>query len=299
MKPPPFDYHRPNTVGEALELLARFAGDASILAGGQSLVPMMNMRLAEPPVLIDINRIPQLTGVVSEAEGFIVGAMTRQRAIEESPVLRNGQPLLLEAVSHIGHVMVRNRGTIGGSLAHADPAAELGVVALALGVEIVLQSSKGKRVIPADQFFFGPFMTARQDNEMITEVRIPARAPGSGWAFLELARTYGNFAVAAACAIVELTEGTISNVRLVLGGVAPTPVRAPEAESLFEGKSPSGGAFREVAEAVDATIQPTDDAQANPRHGQRPRVREERPGSRVSGGLPSGYPGADRDPPWV
>jgi len=262
MKPPPFDYHRPNTVGEALELLARFAGDASILAGGQSLVPMMNMRLAEPPVLIDINRIPQLTGVVSEAEGFIVGAMTRQRAIEESPVLRNGQPLLLEAVSHIGHVMVRNRGTIGGSLAHADPAAELGVVALALGVEIVLQSSKGKRVIPADQFFFGPFMTARQDNEMITEVRIPARAPGSGWAFLELARTYGNFAVAAACAIVELTEGTISNVRLVLGGVAPTPVRAPEAESLLEGKSPSGGAFREVAEAVDATIQPTDDAQA-------------------------------------
>ncbi len=262
MKPPPFDYHRPNTVGEALELLARFAGDASILAGGQSLVPMMNMRLAEPPVLIDINRIPQLTGVVSEAEGFVVGAMTRQRAIEESPVLRNGQPLLLEAVSHIGHVMVRNRGTIGGSLAHADPAAELGVVALALGVEIVLQSSKGKRVIPADQFFFGPFMTARQDNEMITEVRIPARAPGSGWAFLELARTYGNFAVAAACAIVELTEGTISNVRLVLGGVAPTPVRAPEAESLFEGKSPSGGAFREVAEAVDATIQPTDDAQA-------------------------------------
>jgi carbon-monoxide dehydrogenase medium subunit len=262
MKPPPFDYYRPNTVGEALELLARFAGDASILAGGQSLVPMMNMRLAEPPVLIDINRIQQLTGILKEADGFVVGAMTRQRAIEESAVLRDGQPLLLEAVSHIGHVMVRNRGTIGGSLAHADPAAELGVVALALGVEVVVQSSKGKRVIPADQFFFGPFMTARGDDEMITEVRIPARASGSGWAFLELARTYGNFAVAAACAIVELTDGTISNVRLALGGVAPTPVRAAEAESLLEGKSPGGGGFREVAEAVDATIQPTDDAQA-------------------------------------
>lgn len=262
MKPPPFDYYRPNTVGEALELLARFAGDASILAGGQSLVPMMNMRLAEPPVLIDINRIQQLTGILKEADGFVVGAMTRQRAIEESAVLRDGQPLLLEAVSHIGHVMVRNRGTIGGSLAHADPAAELGVVALALGVEVVVQSSKGKRVIPADQFFFGPFMTARRDDEMITEVRIPARASGSGWAFLELARTYGNFAVAAACAVVELTDGTISNVRLALGGVAPTPVRAAEAESLLEGKSPGGAGFREVAEAVDATIQPTDDAQA-------------------------------------
>jgi len=262
MKPPRFDYYRPTTLDEALELLDRFRGDAAVLAGGQSLVPMMNMRLALPSVLVDINRIGDLSGIRRENGVFVLGALTRHREIERSEELREGQPALPEAVSHIGHVTIRNRGTIGGSLAHADPASEVATVGLALGMEVLVKSAQGERRVPLDEFFLGTFSSAIQEGELLTEARVPARLPGQGIAFLELARTHGNFAVAAACTSLTLTDGAVSDARVALGGVGPTALRSREAENVLKGREPGADAFRDAATAVGASLAPTSDVQA-------------------------------------
>lgn len=262
MKPPRFEYHRPATLDEALELLGRYGADAAILAGGQSLIPMMSMRLAMPGVLIDVNRVAGLSGIRRVNGTFVIGALTRHRDVEQSADLLEAQPALPDAVSHIGHVTIRNRGTVGGSLAHADPSAELGTAGLALGVDVLLRGARGDREMPLDDFFLGSFSTAIQEGELLTQIRVPSRRSGEGAAFIELARTHGNFAVAAVCAHVRLVDGVVADARIALGGVAPTPVRAREAEEALVGSEPTAVAFGAAAEAIDASIRPTDDVQA-------------------------------------
>lgn len=272
MKPPRFDYHRPANLGETLDLLSQLGEDASILAGGQSLVPMMNIRLAEPAALIDVNRVDELSGITEDDGSIVIGALTRHRTVETSRLVAERQPLLPEAVRHIGHVTIRNRGTIGGSVAHADPSAELAVLARALDAQIVLRSAAGERRLFAGEFFVGPFTTGRREDELVTEVRFPARGPWAGGAFLEVARAHGAFAVVAACAVIELAEGSVSGARVALGGVGGSPVRVDTAEAALIGREPGEAAFQEAAATVPGSIDPYDDVHASA--GYRRRVAE-------------------------
>src|SRR5438477_2854383 len=188
MKPSAFEYHRPRSIDEALSLLAEHAGDAKPLAGGQSLIPAMNFRLAAPAVLVDLNRISELSYIEETPEGARLGGMTRQRAVERSPVVARDAPLVTQAMPFIAHPAIRNRGTIGGSLAHADPAAELPAVMLALNAQFGLRSRAGSRTVPADDFFVGLFTTAVEPGELLTEVMIPKPAARTGYAFQEMSR---------------------------------------------------------------------------------------------------------------
>jgi carbon-monoxide dehydrogenase medium subunit len=262
MKPPPFDYYAPAALDEALALLERHGDEAKILAGGQSLIPMMNMRLASPGVLVDINRITELTGIRAENGTVVIGALTRHRAVERSDELAGVLPVLPEAVSHIGHVTIRNRGSVGGSLVHCDPAAEISTVGLALDMSVVAASPAGTRTIAISDLLRGPFSTSIRDNEILTEIRIPEPAPGTGAAFVELARTHGNFAVASACAVLTIADGVITDAAVSLGGVAATPVRSGDAGKLLIGLPPSDELFRHAADAIDSAINPATDVQA-------------------------------------
>src|SRR5580700_7772021 len=226
MKLPPFDYEAPETTAEAIELLAEHDDDASVLAGGQSLIPLLALRLARPAVLIDVNGIGELSGVSASDGQVTIGAVTREYVAEESETVAGAVPLLAAALPLIGHEAIRNRGTIGGSLAHADPAAELPAVARALDAELVVRSASETRVIPAADWFEGYLVTARRPDEILTEVRFPAAAPGTGAAFQEVARRHGDFAIVGLAAQLTLAEdGTITDARLAFSGVADVPVR--------------------------------------------------------------------------
>jgi CO/xanthine dehydrogenase FAD-binding subunit len=262
MKPPPFDYHAPRALDEALALLERHGDEAKILAGGQSLIPMMNMRLASPGVLVDINRIPDLTGIGTDNGTVTIGALTRHRSVERSEGLAGVLPVLPEAVSHIGHVTIRNRGTVGGSLVHCDPAAEISTVGLALDMSVVATSPAGSRTIPISELLIGPFSTSVRGDEILTQIRIPKPRPGTGAAFVELARTHGNFAVASACAVLTIADGVITDAAVSLGGVAATPVRSGDAGKLLIGLPPGDELFRHAADAIDSAINPATDVQA-------------------------------------
>src|SRR6266568_876825 len=207
MKLPPVDYEAPKTVSEAVELLAEHQDEASVLAGGQSLIPLLALRLAHPAVLIDINGIDELSGV-SATDGWVaIGAMTREYAAEESATVADAVPLLAAALPLIGHEAIRSRGTIGGSLAHADPAAELPAVARALGAEFVVRSQSGERVIPAAEWFEGYLTTSRRPGELLVEVRFPAAGRGTGISFQEVARRHGDFAIVGLAASLTLSGG--------------------------------------------------------------------------------------------
>jgi aerobic carbon-monoxide dehydrogenase medium subunit len=239
VKAAPFEYHAPETLEEAVTLLAQFGDEAKVLAGGQSLVPMLALRLARVEQLIDLNRIPSLR-YVSAVDGFTrVGAMTTQATIAASGELRQRAPLLGEATAHIGHFQIRNRGTIGGSLSHADPAAEYPAVAVALDAEIDLASVRGTRTVRATEFFTGSFTTAAEPDEVLTEVRFGRGDGGSGapgCAVVELARRHGDFAIAGVACTVDLdAAGRVGSLRLGLFGVASTPVRAVSAEQAVRG----------------------------------------------------------------
>src|ERR1700759_4657438 len=247
MKLPPVEYEAPTTVAEAIDLLAEHLDDASVLAGGQSLIPLLALRLARPEVLIDINGVDELSGVSAEDGWVAIGAMTRECVAEESGTVAEAVPLLAAALPMIGHEAIRSRGTIGGSLAHADPAAELPAVALALDAEFVGRSQSGERVIPAAEWFEGYLATARRPDEILVEVRFPAAEPGSGVSFQEVARRHGDFAIAGLAASVALSEGAISDVRLAFAGMSDVPVRAVAAEDLLAGERPSAGLFEEAA----------------------------------------------------
>lgn len=259
MKLPDFAYEAPTTLAEAVGLLAEHQDEASVLAGGQSLIPLLALRLARPAVLVDVNGLSELSGVSVTDGQVAVGAMTREYVAEESEAVAGTVPLLAAALPLIGHDAIRSRGTIGGSLAHADPAAELPAVARALDAEFVVRSRSGERVIPAAEWFEGYLATARRPDEILVEVRFPAARPGTGAAFQEVARRHGDFAMVGVAASLTLTDGTISDARLAFSGIADVPVRAVEAEAFLLGQEPSAQVFEEAARRATADIDPPAD----------------------------------------
>ena len=206
MKPPRFEYHAPRAVDEALALLARQGDRAKVLAGGQSLIPLLNFRLAQPEALVDINRIVDLAYVRATADGLAIGALTRQHAVERSETVRARAPILAEACRFMGHLPIRHRGTIGGSLAHADPASELPAVMVALEAQLTLAREQARRTVPADQFFVGPLTTALEPGELLVEVRVPDQPRRTGGAFVEMARRAGDFALVGVAALITLDD---------------------------------------------------------------------------------------------
>jgi aerobic carbon-monoxide dehydrogenase medium subunit len=259
MKLPYVEYEAPTTAGEAVDLLAEHLDEASVLAGGQSLIPLLALRLARPAVLIDINGINELSGV-SATDGWVaIGAVTREYVAEESETVADAVPLLAAALPLIGHEAIRSRGTIGGSLAHADPAAELPAVARALDAEFVVRGPSGERIIPAAEWFEGYLTTSRRPDELLTEVRFPAARPGTGISFQEVARRHGDFAIVGLAASLTLSEGAISDARLAFAGLSDVPVRAADAEDLLMGETPSAELFDEAARRATDDIDPPAD----------------------------------------
>jgi len=256
VKPPPFDYVAPTSLDEALRLRAEADGAAVVvLAGGQSLIPALNLRIAQPDVLVDLNGVPGLDGIEERDGGLVLGALVRQRAAERSPVVRERCPLLVEALGHVAHAAVRSRGTLGGSIAHADPTAELPAVAAALDAELVLRSATGVRVVPARSFSLAPHMTVLERDELLVEIRIPAFEGGT--AFLEIARRHTHLALVGVAATVELDGDVVRRARLAFTGVGPTPVRADEAEESLVGAPADAAAFG-AAGALAASALETD-----------------------------------------
>jgi carbon-monoxide dehydrogenase medium subunit len=270
MKPPAFQYFAPSSLDEALALRAEHADDCAVLAGGQSLMPMLNLRMAFPGTLIDLAGVGELAGIREWDGGVAIGAMTRQRAAERSTLLSERAPLAARALPNIGHTTIRNRGTVGGSIAHADPAAELPAVALALDAELVAASSSGERTIAARDFFAGFLTTSLAPEELLVEVRLPGLAAGHGVAFIELARRHGDFALVGVAAALALDGGgKIADARLAFIGVGGTPMRAREAEAVLRGEAPGDGVFAEAAECAKTEIDPSDDTHASAAYRRR------------------------------
>lgn len=255
MKPPRFHYYAPEMLDEALALLDQYGEEAKVLAGGQSLIPLLNMRLAAPTYLMDIHRLSELHYIEPEHEYLAVGANVRQRQVERSPLVQQQLPLLIEAVQHIGHMQIRNRGTIVGSITHADPAAELPALLTCLNGEVVAQSINGERVMKAEEFFTGYLSTALTPDEIVTEVRFPWLAQGAGWAFMEFARRSGDYALVGASAVVTASlDGRCQSVHLAFLGVAGSPVRVREVEDLLIGTTLDERTLGEAAERAKACV---------------------------------------------
>jgi carbon-monoxide dehydrogenase medium subunit len=264
MKPPPFEYHDPATVEETLELLSRRTDEARLLAGGQSLIPLLNFRLTAPAVLIDLNRVGGLSYIREDAGWLRIGAMTRQREVEFSPLVGEKLPLMVEATRLIGHLPTRTRGTVGGSIAHADPSAEYPALALALGAQMALRGRAGERVVNAADFFQGLLGTALAPGEMLVEVRIPATPARSGMAFEEFARRHGDFAIAGV--VVQLTlraDGRCASARAGAFGVGPTPLKLEAVERALEGTALGAAEIDAAAALVRDLVNPTSDLHAS------------------------------------
>lgn len=264
MKPPRFAYHDPTTLDEALAVLATYADDAKVLAGGQSLVPLLNMRLTQPGHLIDLNRVADLAYIREEDGGLAIGALTRHRTAEHSVLVRQRCPLLAAALPFIGHPPIRSRGTIGGSLAHADPAAELPAVLLALGGHVHVTSPHGSRLLPAHELFVDQLQTALTSDELLTEAWFPAAPPRSGVGFIEVSRRHGDFALVGVAVQLTLQDDhAIAAAQLALLGVDATPVRAAEAEALLLGEQPTEALFKMAGERASADLNPVTDLHAS------------------------------------
>lgn len=262
MKPPPFEYSAPTSVSDAVALLVEHAEEEPrVLAGGQSLVPLMNFRLAQPGFLVDLRRVQGLDTLRLEGDALVVGAMVRQATAERSPDVALAAPLLAEALGHVAHPPVRHSGTVVGSIAHGDPAAELPTVALALDAEMTAVGPRGERRIPAADCFQGPFTTALEPDEILTEVRFPP-FPG-GQAFVEFARTHGNFAVVGVAALVAVADGRIARAAVAASGVGPTPVRLTGAERALVGAAPGAEAVAAAVEAAMPDVTPSGDVHAS------------------------------------
>jgi carbon-monoxide dehydrogenase medium subunit len=264
VKPSPFRYLKPASVEETLAYLDEYGSECALLAGGQSLVPLMNFRLARPEVLVDLDGLEELRGIEVDDRGATIGAMTRQCEIEFSEELSAAVPLLVEATPLIGHFQIRSRGTIGGSVAHADPAAEYPTVLVALAGSVVLTSRTGSREVPAEAFFRGPFLTAREPSELVTAVRFaPQRSGRRGVAFLEFTRSHRGLALAGAAAEVSIgPDGTIAEARLALAGVGPGPIPVAPAAGL-RGQRPADELFEELAREMRQALEPYDDVHAS------------------------------------
>jgi len=259
MKPAPFDYFDPRSVEEAVSLLREHGEDAKIMAGGQSLMPLLNMRMARPEALIDLSRVEGLEYIREEGGALAIGAMTTKRAVERSELVRSRQPLLHAATLLIAHPQIRNRGTVGGSMAQADPAAEYPAVALTLDAELRAVGPEGERTIAANDFFVSYLTTALEPAEVLTEVRFPVLAEGTGWAFEEISRRHGDFAMTGAAVTLSVEgAGRCTAARIVLFGVGPTPVRVQAAEQMLVGEALGPtlleGAGQTVSEALDEPL---------------------------------------------
>lgn len=266
MKPPPFEYFAPTTMAEALALLAHHGYEAKPLAGGQSLIPTMNFRLAQPGVLIDLNPIAELAYIrPSDDGGLRIGTMTRQRQVERDPLVAERAPLIHETMPYIAHPQIRNRGTFGGSLAHADPAAELPAVTTALNARFCARSQRGERWLAADEFFVSLFATALEPDELLVEVALPPLPPRSGWAFTEMSRRHGDYALVGVAAVVTLDErDRCQAAKLVFLSVGDGPVEAQQAAQLLIGQIPAPEAIRAAAEtAAQVDIAPNSDIHAS------------------------------------
>lgn len=259
MKPHAFEYQHAKSLDEALELLAARKGEARPIAGGQSLVPVMNMRLARPEALVDIGGLDALRGIAVEKGQLRLGALTLHRELLESPLVAEHAPLLARAAPYIGHEAIRNRGTLGGSLAHADPAAELPACVLALDARIVTASKRGRRTIGADQFFRGPYTTALEPDELVVAVELPRAPAGRRVAFHELARRAGDFAMAGGVALARRDGAALRDVRLVFFGVGNRPVLARGAAAAVEGRAPSPEAVGAAQRALTSDVEPQPD----------------------------------------
>ena len=273
MKPVPFEYHRPATLAETFDLLDRYGDDGRLLAGGQSLVPALNLRLAAPRAVIDITRIPDLAGIRLSGDGLVIGALARQDALERSPLVREHAPLIAAALPHVGHSAIRARGTIGGSLALADPAAELPACAVALGATIRAGRRGGSRDIEAAEFFRGVYTTALAPGEIVTEILVPRAAAGWRWGFDELARRHGDFALAGLAAAVRgaaegepsgYGKGVTVDSRLVFFGVGTRPVRARRAEAALADRRVDAETLAAAGRALDDDLDPPGDVHGSP-----------------------------------
>jgi CO/xanthine dehydrogenase FAD-binding subunit len=264
MKPSAFEYFDPPTVREAVELLQRHSDDAKILAGGQSLIPMMNFRVARPKVLIDINKIKELDYIREEKDELVVGSLVRERALEVSPVVGKKCPILAEAISQIGHLPVRTRGTIGGSLVHADPSAEIPVVICALGGRMKVVGPAGERTLAAAEFFLTYLTSALEPGEILVEVRIPTLPANTGWSFMELSRRHGDFGIVVVASILFMeNKETCRKASIALGGVAPTPLRAAAAEKTLSGRKLSEELIKEAGIKAAQATEPESDYHAS------------------------------------
>lgn len=270
MKPAPFEYAAPETADEAVGLLTEHGDEAKVLAGGQSLVPVLALRLARPGMLVDVNRVDGLAGVRRDDGVVRVGALTRHAAVERDRDLAGAVPLLTRAARLIGHFQIRNRGTLGGSLAHADPAAEWPAVALALDAELEVRSGSGSRTIEARNFFVATFMTALEPDDLLMAARFPVWGAGAGFAVEELARRSGDFAIAGAVCGVQVAGATVTRAAIALLGMGSTPVRAGAAEQQLTGTSPGDLDLAELGRMAVADLEPPDDVHAS--GGYRRRV---------------------------
>ncbi len=259
MKPPPFAYHAAGTARETVALLDELGDQARVLAGGQSLIPLMNFRLAQPAHLVDINPVTELDFIRVADGGLAIGARTRQAALERSGEAAQRAPLLVEAAALVGHPPIRHRGTVGGSIAHADPAAELPAALAAMDGEVVVASKRRQRTLSALDFFTGPFSTALGSGELLTEIRVRPWPARTGHAFVEFSRTHGNFAVVGAAVLLHLDANRIDRAAIVLCGVAGVPKRASRAEQRLVGSAATSEVVAEAAEIAAADLQPPSD----------------------------------------
>jgi carbon-monoxide dehydrogenase medium subunit len=262
MKPAPFDYVAPGTIEEACTLLAEAGGGATVLAGGQTLMPLLALRMSQPFVLVDINRIPALRGVVRTAGGTRIGAMTRQNDIIADGVLAAALPGLVLATQHVGHHQTRNRGTIGGSIALGEPAAELPATAVALGASVTVHSTRGVRRIAADQLYLGPYSTALEPDELITAIDFPDWPQDTITLFREVAMRAGDFALVGLIGALGIEGGKVARAGIAWFGMGPTPMKAVQAEKALIGKAIADIDVRDIAELAIADTQPFDDAHA-------------------------------------
>jgi CO/xanthine dehydrogenase FAD-binding subunit len=265
MKPAPFDYCCPDTIDEAVEVLAANVDDAKLMAGGQSLTPMLNFRVVRPALIIDISRLLELEYVRERRDGGLtIGALTRHRVLETSALVASRFPVIPETMHNVAHLAIRNRGTIGGSLSHADPAAELPMLSRLLDAVIVARSVRGEREIPASEFFVAPLTTALDDDEIVVRVELPGLPAGMGWCFQEFARRAGDFALAAVGVLLDVQGGEIREARVAMMGVGDTPMRRPEAEAVLTGKALSDEVMTDAVHAACDSLQPNTDLHASP-----------------------------------
>jgi len=259
MIPPSFEYHAPRSIGDAIALLGQLGADAKILAGGHSLLPMMKLRFAQPAHLIDINRIPELRGICEDGSDVVIGAMTVENDLIASPVLQAKVPLLAEAPKLIADPQVRNRGTIGGDIAHGDPGNDHPALAIAVDASLVLEGPKGRRTVKADSFFHGTYMTDLAEDEILVAIRVPAFAAGTGWAYEKLKRKTGDWATAAAAVVMRINAGTVAACRIALTNLAPMALRATDAENALLGKPLTDATIDAAAKAAMAACDPAED----------------------------------------